>query len=169
MVKPRQIHAAIFLACAGLIGFALYLQHGQGLEPCPMCILQRYAFIAIGLIALIAAIHDASGWGRRVYALLLIVSAGFGAGVAARHAYLEHNPPNIYDCGADLGYLIESFPLSQSLPMIFRGTGDCTKVLWRFLGLSIAEWALVWFAIFIVAALVASLIRRKRDWTLTGR
>lgn len=169
MVKPRHIHAAMFLVCAGLIAFALYLQHAQGLEPCPMCILQRYAFVAVGAIALLAAIHDPIGSGRWVYGVLLIAGAGFGGGVAARHVYLEHNPPNVFDCGADLGYLIESFPLSQAMPMIFRGTGDCSKVLWRFLGLSIAEWALVWFFIFIVAALAAAMIRRRRTWTLTGR
>ena len=169
MLKPRHVHTAIFLVCAGLIGFALYLQHAQGLEPCPLCIFQRYAFIAVGAIALVAAMHDPIGWGRRVYAALLLISAGLGGAVAARHVYLEHNPSQLYDCGADLGYVIESFPLAEALPMIFRGTGDCTKVQWRFLGLSIAEWALIWFAIFIVATFAAAMIRRRRTWTLTGR
>lgn len=159
MLNPRLIHSAVFLVCAGLIGFAMFLQHAQGLEPCPMCILQRYAFIAIGVIALAAAIHNPRGWGRWIYGILLVIFAGLGGGVAARHAWLEHNPPNIYDCGADLGYMIDAFPLADALPMIFRGSGDCTKVLWRFLGLSIAEWALVWFAIFIVAALFAATVR----------
>jgi protein dithiol:quinone oxidoreductase len=76
--------------------------------------------------------------------------------------WLERNPPNIYDCGADLGYMIDAFPLAEALPMIFRGTGDCSEVLWRFLGLSIAEWALIWFAVFIVAGLTAAAIKQKR-------
>lgn len=162
MISPRLIHSSIFAICVGLIGFAIYLQHFEGLEPCPMCILQRYAFIVVGVIALAAAVHDPRSWGRWVYGIALIIAAGFGGGVAARHAYLEHNPPNIFDCGADLGYLVDSFPLAEALPMIFRGSGDCTKVLWRFLGLSIAEWALIWFGIFIVAGLVAATVKLQR-------
>lgn len=161
-LNARQIYLGTFIACAGLIGFGLYLQHGQALEPCPMCILQRYAFVATGMIALIAAFHNPARTGRWVYGLLLVLAAGFGGGVAIRHVYLEHNPPQVFDCGADLGYVMESFPLAEALPMIFRGTGDCTKVLWRFFGLSIAEWALIWFAIFIVAAIIAAAMKPPR-------
>ena len=162
-MKPgsRTVYLAIFLVCAGLIGFALYLQHSLGLEPCPMCILQRYAFIVVGVIALAAAIHDPALPGRWVYSGLLVVMAATGGGVAIRHVYLEHYPPRIFDCGADFGFMLESFPLTQALPMIFRGTGDCTKVAWRFLGLSIAEWSLICFALLIVAAIVAARIKRR--------
>lgn len=162
MLKSRLIYSGIFAVCAGLIAFAMYLQHAQGLEPCPMCILQRYAFILLGAIALAAAIHHPGSVGRWVYSVLIAVAGGLGAGVAARHVWLERNPPNIYDCGADLGYMIDAFPLAEALPMIFRGTGDCSEVLWRFLGLSIAEWALIWFAIFIIAALTAAARKPKR-------
>jgi disulfide bond formation protein DsbB len=150
-IQRRWAHAGIFAVCAGLIAFAMVLQHVMDLEPCPMCILQRYAFIGVGLIALAAAIHDPRGPGRWIYSGLLVLVAGLGAGVAARHVWLEHNPPAIYGCGADLGFMVDTFPLAEALPMIFRGTGDCTEVLWRFLGLSIAEWALIWFLIFVLA------------------
>ena len=157
----RMIYLAIFLVCAGLIGFALYLQHSLGLEPCPMCILQRYAFIVVGVIALAAAIHNPALLGRRIYGGLLVVVAASGGGVAIRHVYLEHYPPKIFDCGADFGFMLESFPLTQALPMIFRGTGDCTKVPWRFLGLSIAEWSLICFALLIAAAIVAACLKPR--------
>ena len=169
MFNSRLIYLAIFLVCAGLIGFALYLQYSLGLEPCPMCILQRYAFIVVGVIALVAAIHNPALVGRRIYSGLLAVMAATGGGVAIRHVYLEHNPPKIFDCGADVGFMLESFPLTQALPMIFRGTGDCTKVLWRFLGLSIAEWSLIWFAIFLVAAVVAALMKLPRFGGFSAR
>ena len=162
MPGPRLIYFAIFLVCAGLIGFALYLQHSLGLEPCPMCILQRYAFIVVGVIALVAAIHHPGLVGRRIYSGLLVVMAAAGGGVAIRHVYLEHNPPKIFDCGADVGFMLESFPLTEALPMIFRGTGDCTKVVWRFLGLSIAEWSLICFTLLIIAGLVAALSKQRR-------
>lgn len=161
-LTPRQIYLGSFVVCAGLIGFGLFLQHARGLEPCPMCILQRYAFVLTGAIALVAALHNPQRSGRWVYSVLMLLAAGFGGGVAIRHVYLEHNPPQVFDCGADLGFLMESFPLAEALPMIFRGTGDCSKVLWRFLGLSIAEWALVWFAVFIVAAIVAAVMKPPR-------
>jgi protein dithiol:quinone oxidoreductase len=160
--NPRFIFAATFAVCAGLVGFGLFLQHAKGLEPCPMCILQRYAFVAIAAIALIAAIHSPQTTGRRIYGSLLALAAVAGGGVAMRHVYLEHNPPKIYDCGADFGYMLESFPLADLLPMIFKGTGDCTKVPWRFLGLSIAEWALIWFAIFLAIAVFTALLRPRR-------
>lgn len=159
--SPRLLFLAIFLSCAGLIGFALYLQHSLGLEPCPMCILQRYAFIITGVIALVAALHDPALLGRRIYGGLLVLAAATGGGVAIRHVYLEHYPPKIFDCGADVGFMLESFPLTEALPMIFRGTGDCTKVLWRFLGLSIAEWSLIWFMLLIIAAVAAVVLKRR--------
>lgn len=126
-----------------------------------MCILQRYAFIAVGVIALAAAIQNPALLGRRIYSALLCVMGATGGGVAIRHVYLEHYPPKIFDCGADVGFMLESFPLTQVLPMIFRGTGDCTKVPWRFLGLSIAEWSLICFALLIVAAIVAAVVKRR--------
>lgn len=152
---PRILFAAVFLACAALIGFGLYLQYAQALEPCPMCILQRYAFIAVGVVALIAAIHDPRRVALIVYSGLVMIFAIAGGGVAIRHSWLQHFPNLQQSCGADLDYLLETLPLSRALPAIFRGTGSCTDVQWKFLGLSIPEWALVWFVIFAIAALLA--------------
>jgi disulfide bond formation protein DsbB len=160
-LDPRRIFLSIFLICASLLGFGLYLQHALGLEPCPMCILQRYAFILTGTVALIAALHNPLALGRRIYSLVVAFFALLGAGVATRHVWLEHNPPKLFDCGADLGFLLESFTLTEAFPMIFRGTGDCTKVPWRFLGLSIAEWALIWFLVFAAAGLVLALRKQR--------
>src|SRR5260370_32190090 len=97
-----------------------------------MCSLQRYGFVAIGVSALAAALHNPGTTGRWGYSALLVIFAGLGGGIAMPHAWLEHNPPKVYDCGADLGYMVESLPLADALPMIFRGTGHCTKVLCRF-------------------------------------
>ena len=161
-IPPRRIYLAIFLACAGLMAFGLYLQYVEHLEPCPLCILQRYAFVATGVVALIAALHSPGRIGRVIYGLLLILASGAGAVVAARQSWLQHNPPKILDCGPDLAYMLDAFPLAQVLPKVFKGEGDCAKVVWRFLGLSIPEWALVWFAILIVAAVIAAVVRSAR-------
>ena len=157
--SPRSLFLAVFLACAGLIGFGLFLQHVLHLEPCPMCIIQRYAFVLCGLIALVAGLHDPAGPGRRIYAVLLGATALAGASVAVRQSWIQHFPPKVVDCGPDLEFMLDSFPLAQALPMIFHGTGDCSKVEWSFLGLSIAEWALVWFA--LIAGVAIVLLLRK--------
>jgi protein dithiol:quinone oxidoreductase len=153
-LTPRLAFAAMFVTCAGLLALALYLQHEEGLEPCPMCILQRYAFTALGLVALVGAIHGPGRSGSRVYAALVIVFAGVGGFTAARQSYLQHFPqPQLSCMGSDLDFIVGNFPLAQALPKIFAGTGECADVKWRMLGLAIPEWAFVWFVIFTVAAL----------------
>jgi protein dithiol:quinone oxidoreductase len=159
-ISARWVFLAVFLACAGLMGYGYYLQHWQNLEPCPLCILQRYAFIAVGVVALVAAVHGPGRVGQVVYALLVALAAGAGTGIAARQTWLQHNPPTVLDCGPDLAYMLGSFPLAQALPKIFKGEGDCAKVTWTFLGLSIAEWALVWFVLFVLAGLYLLIVRR---------
>ena len=160
-LTPRLVFLAIFLACAGLIGFAIFLQEKMGLEPCAMCILQRYAFVAIGIVALVAAIHGpARGVFLKLYSVLVVLFAMVGGGTAIRQSWLQHNPPQTQSCGQELEFYIENFPLGQALPKIFAGSGDCSVVKWKFLGLSIPEWALVWFVIFIVAAIWVAFVRK---------
>lgn len=159
--KPRALFGAAFLACVGVLGFALYLQHGEVLEPCPMCILQRYAFLLITLIALVAAIHNPQRTGSLVYGVLMLLAAVTGGGISVRHSWLQHFPTKSFSCGADLEYLLNTFPLGKALPAIFSGTGECSRVQWRLLGLSVPEWALVWFTIFAIVAVVA-IVRARR-------
>jgi disulfide bond formation protein DsbB len=159
-LTPRLVFLATFLACAALLGFAIYMQERMGLEPCPMCILQRYAFVAIGAVALVAAIHGPTrGIALKAYAIVLVLFALAGGGTAIRQSWLQHNPPKTQSCGQELEFYLENFPLAQALPKIFQGSGDCAEVKWRFLGLSIPEWALVWFVIFTAAAIWVAFVR----------
>jgi disulfide bond formation protein DsbB len=159
----RAVFAFIFLACVALDAFAiLYMQEELGLEPCPMCILSRYTFIAIGLASLAAAIHGPRrGW-LKGYALAVALLAAIGVGISVRHSYLQHFPPKIETCGADLDFMLSNLPLSQAFPKIFAGTGSCTAVAWKFLGLSIPEWAGVWFLGFAALVLWLAFVRAKR-------
>lgn len=159
---PRTIFFGVFVACAVLIAYALYLQHVDSLEPCPMCILQRYAFIAIGAAALVAALHNPRGTLLSVYSGVIVLLAAAGGGVAARHAWLQHFPTKSFSCGADLGYLLNTFSLAKALPAIFAGTGECSEVQWKFLGASIPEWAFLWFVLFAVTAIVVAVKLRAR-------
>jgi protein dithiol:quinone oxidoreductase len=156
-VAPRPIYTGLAVSCFGLIGFALYLQHVQGLEPCPLCILQRVAFIAAGALALVGVVSWRAARSRWLPALLALpVLAGLSA--AGRHVWLERFPPQSTSCSpADLNYILETVPLAEILPKIFRGSGDCGTVLWRFLGLSIAEWSLLWLLALLVVAVLLQL------------
>lgn len=162
-ISSRAIFAGLFLACAALIAFGLVLQHTVGLEPCPMCILQRYAFVMIGMVALIAAIHGPVHMGVRVYSFLIAAFAVAGGSVSVRQSLLQRFPaPQPANCMAgDLDFLLGNFPLAQALPRIFSGTGDCAKVEWSLFGLSIAEWALVWFLAFVAVAAWLAIFRKR--------
>jgi disulfide bond formation protein DsbB len=158
---PRRILALVAAACVAMLAFGLYLQHVVGLEPCPMCIVQRYALVLVALAAAIGVF--ASGRGAHLATSgAMVVFGGFGAFVAARQTWLQWYPPEIASCGRDFYGMIETFPLQRAIPMIFRGSGDCTKVDWTFLGLSIANWSFLWFVFFTLVGLVlgARLLRR---------
>ncbi len=155
--QPRRLLALIALSCVALLAFGLYLQHAIGLEPCPMCIVQRYLFILAALAAGIGAVlPGATRWAAGLMALLSFT----GAGVAARQSWLQWFPPEITTCGRDLFGMIESFPLKRVIPMVFRGSGDCSAVDWTFLGLSIANWSFLNFV--LVAVLGARLLLKRR-------
>ncbi len=143
----------LFATCAGLLGFGLYLQYVKGQEPCPMCIMQRYAFVGVALIGLLAGLHGARGVGRRLWGGVLLIAALAGGGVAARQSWIQIYPPADAECGPGLEYMLDSFPLADALPMIFHGSGDCTERAWTFLGLSIANWSLVSFSAVTLFAL----------------
>ena len=150
---PRRLLALVALVCVALLAFGLYLQHVVGLEPCPMCIVQRYTLV---LVAIVAGVSTLSA--RRNFlitgASLLVLLSGFGAFVAARQSFLQWYPPEIVSCGRDFYGMIETFPLKRSIPMIFKGSGDCTAIDWTFLGGSIANWSFVSFVSIGVIALM---------------
>lgn len=140
----RAWMALIAAACVVMLAFGVYLQHVVGLEPCPMCIVQRYAMIMVAVLAIIAAATAKKGI-QTTAAGLLVVTALAGAFVAARQSWLQWYPPEVASCGRDIYGMIETFPLQRVIPMIFRGSGDCTKIDWTFLGGSIANWSFVCF------------------------
>ena len=132
--------------CAGLMGFALFAQYVLELEPCNLCVLQRVAMIALGIVALAAALHHPGRIGARVYGFLTLVTAGAGVAVAGRHVWLQNLPPDqVPECGPGIGYLMDTLPFWEMLSKVFAGSGDCATVVWNFLGLSMPAWVLVWF------------------------
>ena len=140
----RLLNLAGFLACAGLMAYALYAEHVLLLTPCPLCVFQRMAVIAVGLVFLLATLHNPSGSGRYFYTALLAIATGAGVGVAGRHVWLQNLPPDqVPSCGPGFDYIIDSFPLADALKLIFTGSGECATVDWQFLGLSMPTWVVI--------------------------
>ena len=141
----RVLNFAGFAICAVLMGFALYAQHILLLDPCPLCVLQRVATISLGIVFLIAALHNPTSWARIVYSVLVFLTAGSGAAVAGWHWHLQNLPPTeVPACGPGLDYMFDNFPVTEALSMVFKGSGECAEVVWNFLGLSMPAWVLVW-------------------------
>jgi disulfide bond formation protein DsbB len=150
---PRRVLALVSAACVLLLAFGLYLQHGVGLEPCPMCIVQRYALVLVAIVSGLTAFARPKGVLVTGSSLLVLLS-GFGSFVAARQSWLQWYPPEFASCGRDFYGMIETFPLQRAIPMIFKGSGDCSKVDWTFMGGSIANWSFLCFAAIGMTALV---------------
>ena len=151
-----------FLACAALLAFALYTQLHGGLEPCPLCIFQRVAFAALGVVLLIAGLHSPRSRSvRGAYGVLALIPALAGVGIAGRHVWLQHLPPDqVPMCGPGLEYLMEAMPLAGVVRKVLTGSGECALVDWSFLGLSMPEWSLLWFVLLALWVLLA-LFRRR--------
>jgi len=147
-MSGRTLPLSGAMLCIALVAAALYFQHAAGLEPCPLCILQRIAFIAIAVILLAAAAHNPRNRGRRAYAAVTGAVAALGALVAARHVWLQSLPAErVPECGPGLGYLLDAFPLQHALALVLRGSGECAEVQWQLAGLSMPAWSLAWLVL----------------------
>lgn len=146
MILPnkRLLNLAGFLACAGMMGFALYAQHVLLLEPCPLCVFQRIATISLGLVFLAVTLHDPGRVGARIYGVLIGLVAACGVSIATWHVYLQNLPADeVPSCGPGFEYIMENFALFDALDMIFQGSGECAEVVWRLLGLSMPSWVII--------------------------
>ncbi len=143
------------------MGIALFMEHAMGLEPCPLCILQRVTVIVTGLVTLVAALHHPGVRGIRVYAIGAILAAVLGAALAVRQLWLQSLPKDqVPACGPGLDYLMEVLPLTEVLNMILTGDGSCAEIAWTLFGISIPGWTLVGL-IGLIAINVFQIVRPK--------
>jgi len=153
----RLFNSAAGVYCAGLLAYALYLQFHDDLDPCPLCIFQRLAFLATGLLFLATAIQAPGRIGRRIYTILISIAGLTGAGIAARHVWLQHLPPGqVPECGPGLDHMLEVFPLADTLKMVFTGSGECANISWTFLSLSMPVWSLLNFLGLVTAGILVN-------------
>jgi len=145
-MNQRLYYAAPAIIIASLLGYGYYLQYVQGLEPCPLCMVQRLFFYLLVTTFVIAALHAPRRVGTWIYTAFVVLFAAGGAATAGRQVWLQHLPADkVPQCGPDLFFMLENMPLSRTLQKLIQGSGECAKVDWTFLGLSIAEWSLLWF------------------------
>ena len=148
--------------CALLLGYGFYLQYHDGQNPCPLCLVQRGFYLGLLFVFLVAAIHGPRKAGSVVYGLIGLLLAAGGGATAGRQVWLQHLPADkVPKCGPDLYFMLDNFPLSKTITNLLKGSGECAEVTWRFLGMSIAEWSLVWFVAIGALALWA-MLRRGR-------
>lgn len=151
-----------FVACAGLLCYAWYAQAVLQLEPCPLCIFQRIGIAVIGVLFLIAALHDPKRWGARIYGVLQLLASLATIGVAARHIWIQHQPEgSVPACGATLSYMMGILPLSTVIRKVLTGSGECARVTWRFLGLSMPTWVLIAAVVLALWAIYTNLSARR--------
>ncbi len=154
----RSLFLTSAIACFALIGFAIYSQLQWGLEPCPLCIFQRLAFAALGVVLLLGGLHAPRAvTGRRVYGLLAFTAAAVGIGIAGRHVWLQMHPTGFASCGAPFAFMRETMDTPTLIQRVLTGTGDCGTIDWTFLGLSMPLWSLLCFVLLAGVALYAGL------------
>lgn len=160
----RLANGVAALICAALMGFALYAQYGLELEPCPLCVFQRIGICALGLVFLLAFLHDPGRLGARLYAIAALLVAVAGGAVSARHLWLQNLPADeVPECGPGLDYMLEVFPLGEALMMVFSGSGECAEVSWSFLGVSMPGWVLLWFTLLGLGGFLANWMLERRN------
>ena len=149
LVTRRHLLLTGFLISVLLIAYALYTEHVLGLEPCPLCILQRVAVLALGLSFLLLALRPPQRKQSKFLAsLLLMMISSAGVGIAARHVWIQNLPPDkVPGCGPGLDFMMANFPLSEVLEMVFSGSGECAEISWSFAFLSMPAWVIIWLIV----------------------
>lgn len=162
LADRRAANLAGSLVCLALMAYALYAERVLGFEPCPLCMFQRVGVVVLGVVFLLAALHHPrSIGGARVYGALIILAAAFPAYVAGRHVYIQGLPPgSVPACGASLDYMVDVFPLMTVIQKVLTGAGECQKIDWAFLGLSMPAWVLI--AVVALGAFGAWVNARRR-------
>lgn len=157
---PRKGFITVLGLTLALLGYAYYAEFVQGLEPCPLCILQRVAFMIIALGALAGAVHGSRGGFRWVYGIIVFAGGLWGLATAGRHLWLQSMPPgDIPECGPGFDFMVEYFSMTDAIASAFTGSGECAEVDWAFLGLAMPAWTLIWYLLLMI---VTALTLRKR-------
>lgn len=158
--SARWLYLAGAVVVGALFAAALYLQYVLRQEPCPLCMIQRVTFIAIGLTFFVAALHNPRRVAARIYSGLVVLLSLVGVAVASRHIWIQHLPKDqVPACGPGLDFMLKNFPMADVWQELMHGSGECAEKGWTFLTLGIPEWSLVWY---VLLGVWASMAARQR-------
>lgn len=163
MPGDRTLNFLGLLACIASLSFAIvYLEGVLGLDPCPLCILDRVVLVALGLVFLLALVHNPGAWGSRIYGGLASVPSLAGVGLAGRHVWLQGLPADqVPECGPDLYFMLETLPVLEVFRQVLSASGSCAQVQWTLAGLTIPQQTLVLFAGLLALSLLLALRPRR--------
>lgn len=163
IISNRLFFVLLGSLCFILLSYGYYLQFVEYLEPCPMCIFQRLCYVAAGSVAIAGAIHAPQRLGTAFYIVAIALSSVVGAAIAGRQTWLQHLPSELIpECGPDLEFMLEMYPLLETIERALSGTGDCAEVSWTFLNLSIAEWSLACFTVMFTVSVWQLVLNQRR-------
>ena len=150
MLTSRQVNLIGLLACVFLVSTSFYFEYAANLEPCPLCIMQRLMIMLLGLVFLLSVLQNPNRKGIKVYSILAIVIAFLGAALSTRQLWLQHFPQANEVCAPELSYMLKYLPLTETVKVLLLGSGECSKINWRLLGITIPGWTLTAFFGFII-------------------
>jgi len=162
LLSPRLVFFGLTAIAIASIAVAMLFMEGHlGLAPCPLCMTQRAFIVLVGIVGLIAGLHNPLAWGRRVYGVLCALAAIAGGAVAARHVWLQYLPADqVPACGPSLEYMLETLPFSETFSIVLMGDGNCADTMWTFFGFSIPEQTLALFVVITIISLWQTLRSR---------
>ncbi len=139
-------------ACTAALAYALWSQYGLGHVPCHLCIFQRVTVAAMAVAFVLAALLSRPGPRGALAAALIGIAGAATVATAGRHVWIQLQPQgSVPACGADLDFMLDLFPLTEVVLKVFKAGGECARVDWTFLGLSMPAWVLL-FATVATAA-----------------
>lgn len=151
-----------FFITVCFLSFALYTEKYLFLNPCPLCMVQRYVYVLIGLLFFITYIKPPINWGRKFFGIVISLVSLFGMLVAGWNVRMQHLPPDeVPACGASLDIMLDTFPLKDIIAELINGSGDCHEVVWSFLGLSMPTWSFICFLGFFLYTIFWTTLKKR--------
>lgn len=153
-MKTRVVYLLSLACIIAILSTSLYLQFFDNIMPCPLCSLQRLAFSLLGITFLLGAFLSAKKAARWTVNSLAGLFSLAGIFFSARQIWLQHYPSSSgNECGVSLQYMMQVLPMNEVIRKVFEGSAECSQLGWKFLSLTMAEWALAWFIAFFLITL----------------
>lgn len=162
--KRKWALIALALLPAGLLGYGYYLQYVEYLDPCPLCMTQRFFYYLVGGFSILGLFGLGKRFWQKFVAIVIALSAVGGLITAGRQIWLQHLPADkVPECGTGLEYWLANKPFVETLGLLFKGDGNCAEIQWRFLGFSIADWSFFWFSVIFLTAVWLLFCKFQKD------